>query len=442
MQSPRTGAPYSVAGLECLQGVLQTIRQGVAQSADMCQAQMASLSKFEVLYKDDPEALFSLFLKDRGTLAQNSHLLVMSRHVTGRALRLHRSSRKFGASRFGRMHDLATLSDVDGDVTAVPTLEEFSSCLQVFKAAEQKLRTLPDQEGLGWLQLDLVPINATLRALASRWLYTFGQFVLNAAETTIEKLKNYLDWTEDGIIELKASGSQFSFMKLMNFFHDVSLRQEETDGKLGPLKRTLTLLREFELHVPQAEQRAYEAFPERMQVMRKKLEDLKRGLAPRISKEAERIKEQLLQFDNKLRHAFDELLACDAFLSSTSPETARVLIEQQTEAFTTLEKQSRDLSQLQQLTSLSVVDFNLLSTAKETLAQADEVTSLRLHFNEELGELLSTKWGEVDLEETRRRAQNIVDLINALPERTFEWDATQGLESATEAIIKSVLARV
>ena len=100
------------------------------------------------------------------------------------------------------------------------------------------------------------------------------------------------------------------------------------------------------------------------------------------------------------------------------------------------------LSQLQQLTSLSVVDFNLLSTAKETLAQADEVMSLRLHFNEELGELLSTKWGEVDLEETRRRAQNIVDLINALPERTFEWDATQGLESATEAIIKSVLARV
>eukprot|EP00049_Salpingoeca_infusionum_P009582 m.161990 g.161990 ORF g.161990 m.161990 type:complete len:5864 (+) comp14370_c0_seq2:258-17849(+) len=417
----------------------QDILHYINAIAETCDAELQILTHYELLHSADPHDMFDRFLTDRSSLTADPLVNRLSVAVTGEPLTFAMQSRKLGAAVFGRLHDLATLKLSPADnPDSLPTLEEFSSCLKVFKLCRDRLVGLPEQHHMGWLQVDLAPVSSALRAWASKWLYAFGSFILDAAVATVRQLGGYLDRTEAGISELRTTRQHVSFMKVMNFFHEVSIRQEETDSKLGPLQRTLDLLSEFEIAVPSEYLDSFHAFPERLVAMRKQLEDLKKGLAPRIAQEAERIKEQLSKFSIKLGKVHSALLSCGAFQYATAPEEAADIVLDHKCVIEELERQARDLSQLQQLTGLSIVNFDELENVKQTLSRADEVISLRGRVASSLSNVMNATWMTADLEAVQSTVQEALVMLEPLPEECLQWDVTKGFKQQLEGMLAAL----
>jgi hypothetical protein len=414
--------------------------------ASISLAWLETLSPFAVLFAMDPVNTFQQFLASRDEVLADVRLNTLARLVCGDGLQMHSSARKFASNLFGRKHDLATLADgsepaataaadtvvrtgasAGGD--GVPTLEEIGSCLRVFTAAHNALERLPADFTLGWLAFDLKPFRATLQARATSWRYTFGRYVLHIAEEAIQRLASHLDHTDAGIRELQASGDDIAFMQVLGFFHDVGARQEEIEAKLGPLHRTLEMMQSHSLRIRPELEEVFHHLRARMAQVGKKLEDVKRGLAPRIAKEGTRIKGQLLAFDEKLRRTHGEIAASRAFAWEVAPPTAKQLVLGHTAAVDALEQEARDLNQLQQLTGLAVVDFSILALAKSSLIQLDEILALRQYVDEELKGYLQQVWSEVDLEAFEAAVQGKLKLVQDMPPAAQSWSVVQGLHA-------------
>lgn len=328
--------------------------------------------------------------------------------------------------------------DEEAALATLPTLEEFGSCLRVFQATSNKLLAMPETHSISWLALDLTPMRATLRAQASKWQYTFGNFVLRIAEDAIRRLRNHLDATEAGISELREAGSSVSFMRVLNFFHDISARQEEIDAKLGPLNRTLDLLQEYRLRVSETLNDDFRRIPSRLTHLRQRLEEVKRGLAPRISKEGERIKSQLTRYNARLLKAQEDFLTCSAFRWSCAPEKAKHVLRQHKKDLQQLDHESRDLNQLQQLTSLAIVNFDELRKTKATLAQLEDVRELQKYVMRQLEPFMATMWPNVAMESLHQVTSSSLSLLDSMPSETTSWDITVGLRDHLNDIKNSV----
>jgi hypothetical protein len=493
--SPR-GASYAdnIKSDKEIESIARDVFDKVGALSQEAVNQLETFQSFAMLYMRDVAAQFDDFLADRETLENDELMLRLSLAVTGERLGFQKVSRRFGAAKlYGRKHDLATLverpsrlpaeaedeaarvdsrrpaagsfsgvegaspaasrskkrlsgalalsageGDEEAALVTLPTLEEFGSCLRVFQATSNKLLAMPETHSISWLALDLTPMRATLRAQASKWQYTFGNFVLRIAEDAIRRLRNHLDATEAGISELREAGSSVSFMRVLNFFHDISARQEEIDAKLGPLNRTLDLLQEYRLRVSETLSDDFRRIPSRLTHLRQRLEEVKRGLAPRISKEGERIKSQLTRYNTRLLKAQEDFLTCSAFRWSCAPEKAKHVLRQHKKDLQQLDHESRDLNQLQQLTSLAIVNFDELRKSKATLAQLEDVRELQKYVMRQLEPFMATMWPNVDMESLHQVTSSSLSLLDSMPSDAAGWDITVGLRDHLNDIKNSV----
>ncbi|KAJ1184768.1 hypothetical protein NDU88_001571 [Pleurodeles waltl] len=425
---------YTSTDEEALQ-LVGYILENVGTTVQDCQATLDVFGSYTFLWKQDINATFVAFLHGQSSVKRASGLLTPEDTPAQAAESLIESSQSLQSSNLRSQSKLLIeaerafiqAKDAGGKTLDGPLLEDFDVEISAYRVARDSLRNLPDNQNLGWIQVDFTPIKQVLSAYAFKWMWTFTKYLIDQMTHTLRSLDSFLKRTEPQVERITGEERDTgSFMKMMRLFNEVSAKQAEMDVQFVVMQKTVTLLEKYEMKLPTVSEILYKAMPGRWSNMKTKVSLAKQRLGPRIQQEAERVTKDLAQFQTKLDVLGNEIEKSDVYTLHCSAEKAFSLIGSFSKQVKSLQNEAKDLKELQELLETTVVDFTILDHCEDLVRNlsllwqnVDVIQKEQEGWKKEL-------WQDMDTEKLYKSTSQQQRLMMSLPQEVQEWQVYIG----------------
>lgn len=209
-----------------------------------------------------------------------------------------------------------------------PTLEQFQNQIDLFQSIYNEIdHWKPSFLFNNWLRVDARPIKRQLLNLVTKWINLFVHSSIEKKGSTNRLLpfryKNYLiDHVTESLNELKAfiehanemlqrqvdANDLQGLIEMMNFLHQVRIRQEYTDDMSEPIKETIELLKSYAYDVPQSIYTMLDELPEQWVMIKKLAAQMKQHITPLQANQVAHIRNQIVEMDTKQQQLRDKFL--------------------------------------------------------------------------------------------------------------------------------------
>ncbi|XP_066552369.1 uncharacterized protein LOC136718518 [Amia ocellicauda] len=408
-----------------------------AQLSPLCQHAQATLEvirPYEYLWKKDVNETLKgvgrikcdpgwsdgtgYLMDSMDTLSDRSHSR-QSTNLRSQSTRLIEAERSFLAPGHGKQNADA------------PTLDDYDSQISTYRTDRDNILHLQDLVDVGWIRVDFQPIKQVLAAYAFKWMWTFAKYLMGKMTGTLQNLDAFLKRTEPQLERITGEEKDTGFfMKIMRLFNEVLARQAEMEGQFIVMQKTVKILEKYEFKLPVEEEKLLGSIPGRWNNLKTRVSLAKQRLSPQIQQESGSITKDLESFGDRLHHLKEDIEESDVYTRDCSVETAYHVIKSFGKEVKSLQREAKDLKELQGLLDMIVVDFRTLNECHHTVRnltlmwQAVEIIRIQQ------SEWKSQPWQDIDTVQLVSSTDQQRKLIKSLAREVHGWDVYVGtLES-------------
>ncbi|XP_058857324.1 dynein beta chain, ciliary-like isoform X3 [Acipenser ruthenus] len=429
---------YVAADKEVIQLVGHILEQ-VQDSADKCQDTLGALNQYAYLWKKDVNATFQDFIHGVGRVkpdhqsqfSRTDFLMDLMDTLSDRS-QSRQSSNLRSQSTLLIEAERAFIQPEDAKETiSVPLLEDFDTEISIYRNDRDSILTFQDSMVLGWIQVDFQPIKQVLAAYAFKWMWTFAKYLTDKMTDTLKKLDAFLKRTEPQIESITGDERDTEFfMTMMQLFSEVSTKQTEMEGQFIVMQKALKLLEKYEMKLPAESERLFKATPGRWNILKTKMSLAKQRLSPKIRQESERITKDLSQFGEILHQLREDIDESDIYMRACSVEQAYCVIKTFNKQVKSLQREAKDLKELQELLEATVVDFSVLNECHRTVRNLTLLWQKVEVIQKQQTQWKTQPWQDLDTVQLINNTNQQLQIVQSLPREVRGWDIYAGtLES-------------
>lgn len=435
-----------------IQALVKQLKDVVEQNASECKSFLATFREYAFLWMQDVQRTFEEFLAgnivahprkmNRAELLR-SRASLSAEKVKKEKERDPRSSRSsagastlttsgaMGLSEKTFLNPKKMTASKEVRDEKGPSLDDFDKEIEIYQTARDEIYNLQDWCDVGWMRVNMRPIKQVLGTYASKWMFVYTKYLSDQVSSTLNDLDSFLKRIEPGIEAITGEEQDItSFMRLMRVFNEVSTQQAEMDSKFVAMKRTIALLEKYDQKLPEMTQKFYAAAPQRWNNLKMKVNQAKQRLGPRIQAEASSVTEELKAFGDRCESLSREFADSEAFSRKCAIYTSFTIMDTFTRRLETMESEAQDLIELQELFEKAVVNFSVLPRLRSDLECLREVWNTWRAVQEQHTEWKRGRWQRINTKLMKKATEAQMDVVNALPVESNEWDVFVGMQHA------------
>ncbi|OAJ37788.1 hypothetical protein BDEG_21780 [Batrachochytrium dendrobatidis JEL423] len=165
-------------------------------------------------------------------------------------------------------------------------LENFEAEIRKFEAIHKAVMGIePEVIFQYWFRVDVRPLKQALNVVVKKWSYTLTKHLSDDTVSTLNELNRFIRLNKKGLQDKIDEGDYDGLVSVMGLLHAVKHRTTNIDKMFEPLRKTVNLLRQFGVELPEEIHKLLNDLPEEWSEVKKLSVSIKDHVAPLQAKE-------------------------------------------------------------------------------------------------------------------------------------------------------------
>jgi dynein heavy chain len=381
------------------------INELLQQNTEHCQAYMASFAEFRHLYESDMRTEFNKFVEHSEESSAPSEDQKTE------------PQEYFGVS-----------------------LNEYDKAITEYEKIAERITTIEERRPIGFVRIDVKPIRSALSDVCRRWKEMYSGHLTSKIERDLTDLNNFIKEADRGLDQEVLDGNLESLKSVMKHIRDCRKRHEtvmgiegKSSGMFPPIQAAIQMLKGHPLN--ENEQSTLEQLEEMRKPAPEAWNNLfKKSLTVRAQnsivqdREAEKIKEQMVQFDERINRVAQDFRGNDLFSYGVDYRRVYDDVDAQNRAFLNIEDEAQALRNLQELFDLTASEFKELRDCRGELMMLKHMWDLVAHIKMIFSDWMKSTFRLVDVDAIVDELKKLQKQLKSQPVKVKSWKCFTGLE--------------
>ncbi|KAJ3083362.1 hypothetical protein HDU99_010537, partial [Rhizoclosmatium hyalinum] len=320
-------------------------------------------------------------------------------------------------------------------------LEKFENEIRKFEGIHKTIMALdPEVIVESWFRIDAKPLKQSLNVVVKKWSYTLTKHLSDQSVTTLNDLNKFVKNTKKGLLAKIEEGDYNGLVTAMGLLHAVKHRMANIDAMFEPLRKTINLLRNFGVEMPDEIHKLLADLPEEWSDVTKRSVAIKDLVAPLQAKEVDVLQQKCNRFESK-NHQFREDFRKKApFRFEIGPERAYDLIDSSHMDVSAMEGEAQGIKTSCELFELNVPNYKQLIDCRRDIGMLKSVWDVVSLVTFMFQEWRTTLWTEIDTDSMENRCRDLGKELRRMDKEIKGWDVYSGLDQMVKDMITSLRA--
>ncbi|KAI9221923.1 dynein heavy chain and region D6 of dynein motor-domain-containing protein [Blastocladiella britannica] len=329
-----------------------------------------------------------------------------------------------------------------GSVTTNPQqLEKFDLEIKKFESIHKKVMALePDVVFSGWFKVDVRPLKQSLNLNVKKWSYTLTKYLLDDAVNTLNELSRFIRTTHDGLDMKIAEGEYDSLVHAMNLLHGVKQRTQTTDNMFDPMRKTVNMLKQFGVELPDDSVKLLNELPEKWSDMKKQASSVRDQVAPLQSIEVDSLQKKCNKFEMKVHEFREEFRKKAPFKFEVGPVHSYSRLDSVHGDVTVMEGEHTAIKRSSEIFEINLPHFKQLGDCRRDIGMLKQVWDVVGLVTFMFEEWRMTLWTEIDVDVMDGKCRDLAKELRRMDKEIKGWDVYSGLDQMVKDMITSLRA--
>jgi dynein heavy chain len=337
-----------------------------------------------------------------------------------------------------------------------PPLTLFDAQIIKFKSLEAEIRDLPGTKVFGPFKIDARPIKSALTSWVSKWSYQYQQFLLDKVTNNVASLENFIRQTDVNLETEVGDNDRKAMLDVMGYLRDVRKRTAETDAMFDPLRATVQLLSKHAQPVSDETLQLLESTPLTWNNLKKKAVVTKEKQAKNQSREADNLKKEGKEFEDKVvgfykafrkempfdyMQDFNKAYAMIDLVHHGPNDLIMTMEDESTRPMGTLKDMAAEASkinELQELFELYVIEYREIKACEKDAINIKSVWDVIASVQCVYTEWKKTKWDDINVEILQEENKKLQKEVKNCDKIVKNWPCYKGLEDSVKNMQSSL----
>lgn len=311
-----------------------------------------------------------------------------------------------------------------------PSLEAFERQIMKYKRLEEQVKDMPSSKVVGWLKVDAKQLKSSLATLISKWSYKFLEYLLEKVESETSEITEFVE-TVDVKLDMEVNGQLEPLLEIMDNLTKIRRRTEATDAMFEPLRQTCTLLRKYNISIDEKVIENLESAPELWNLLKKKAVLTKETHSQAQTEEANKIKAQSKQFEERVAEFFAHFKKTMPFQYTEDYDAAYDIIDKMHHepksdtnplgSIKQLLADTKRLNELQELFELYVIEYREGAQCLKETIMLKELYDMISMIVDTFTLWKTTKWDEIDVEFLGDQCKVLAKNVKSMNKNLKNW---------------------
>ncbi|KAI8914343.1 dynein heavy chain and region D6 of dynein motor-domain-containing protein [Gorgonomyces haynaldii] len=320
-------------------------------------------------------------------------------------------------------------------------LEKFESEIRKFENIHKTIMGLEAEVVLdGWLRIDGRPLKQSLNVVVKKWSYTLTKYLSDDTVNSLNELNTFIKENKKGLVGKIEEGDYAGLINAMGLLHAIKHRSQGIDKKFEPLRKTVNLLKQFGVELPEEVHKLLNDLPEAWSDVKKLSVQVKDSVAPLQAKEVDILQQKCNKFEMKNHNFREEFRKKAPFRFEVGPEKAYTILDQCHLDVLEMENEAGALKSSCELFDINVPTYRQLSDCRRDIAMLKTLWDLLGLVTFMFNQWKTTLWTEIDTDAMENRCRDLSKDLRKLDKEIKGWDAYSGLDQMVKDMVTSLRA--
>lgn len=338
-------------------------------------------------------------------------------------------------------------TDEEGGAPAEPEenppiqLDKFEAEIRKFESIHKTIVAIdPEVVFHNWFRVDARPLKQSLNLVVKKWSYTLTKHLSDDAVTELNELAQFVKHNKKGLQGKIEEGNYEALVSAMGLLHAIKHRTASIDRMFEPLRKTINLLRQFGVEMPEEIHKLLNDLPEEWSEVQKLSVSIKDQVAPLQAKEVDILQQKCNKFESRNHNFREEFRKKAPFKFDIGPSRSYELIDQSHTDVRTMENEASALKTSCELFELNIPTYKQLGDCRRDIGMLKSVWDVVSLVTFMFGEWRTTLWNEIDTDAMETRCRDLAKELRRMDKEIKGWDVYSGLDQMVKDMITSLRA--
>ncbi|KAJ3191413.1 hypothetical protein HK101_007802 [Irineochytrium annulatum] len=320
-------------------------------------------------------------------------------------------------------------------------LEKFEGEIRKFEGIHKTIMAIdPEVVFQSWFKVDARPMKQSLNVVVKKWSYTLTKYLSDDSVNTLNELNKFVKQNKKGLQGKIEEGDYNGLVSAMGLLHAIKHRSLSIDHMFEPLRKTINLLRQFGVEMPEEIHKLLNDLPEEWSECKKLSVSIKDHVAPLQAKEVDVLQQKCNKFESR-NHQFREDFRKKApFKFEIGPDKSYDIIDLCHMDVFAMETEAAALKNSCELFELNVPTYRQLSDCRRDIGMLKSVWDVVSLVTFMFQEWRMTLWMEIDIDLMETRCRDLSKELRRMDREIKGWDVYNGLDQMVKDMVTSLRA--
>jgi dynein heavy chain len=276
--------------------------------------------------------------------------------------------------------------------------------------------------------------------VVKKWSYTLTKYLSDDCTSTLADLDRFIKDTKQGLQRKIEEGDYDALVYAMGLLHATKHRAGTTDNMFEPIRKTINLLRQCSVEVPDDVHRLLNDLPEQWTEVKKLSMSVKDHVAPLQAIEVDVLQKKCNKFEMAVFNFREEFRRTAPFKFEIGDQAAYEILDKTHFTVLNMETEANALRKSCDLFELNVPTYKQLSDCRRDIGMLKNVWDMVGIVTYLFNAWKSTLWNEIDVDAMDSRCRELAKELRFLDKEIKGWDVYIGLDQAVKDMITSLRA--
>ncbi|ESS67196.1 hypothetical protein TCDM_04102 [Trypanosoma cruzi Dm28c] len=326
------------------------------------------------------------------------------------------------------------------------SLQEFDRSITEYERISTRISNTEERRVVSFVSIDVKPFRAALRDICKKWKEMFSDYLMNKVSADLENLYEFMKEADKGLDVEVLDGNVDSLKCVMRWIRDCRRKNKEvmgeeenieTGGMFPPIQAAIRMLKshantssalEVELAKIEKLDELRKPAPDQWVALNKKALNVRAQNSIVQDREAEKVKEQVMLFEEKLRNEAQEFKQKRLFGYPVDRRTVYDELDDVYKHFLVIEHEAKELQNLQELFDLTSAQFKEIRECRHELMMLKQVWDLNEHVMSQFSDWMKSTFKSADVSLFEDECKKLSKQLQQQPMKVKSWDCFKGVD--------------
>lgn len=319
-------------------------------------------------------------------------------------------------------------------------LEPYDVQIQKYKDIIDQISSLPNYETVSWMKIDARPMKNELVRLAEAWKSLYTGFLSEKVTSSLNELYQFMNTAQEGLKKEVEQGDVETLKEVIGYIRDVREKSESASekGMFEPMKEIANLLAKHDASLKSDTLLQLEDAPALWAHLSKEALNKRANLSSLQDEEAKKMKDKVIDFNEKLQHFQAEYNQMGAFFWATGVKQAYLELDKWHRLLHHLEEEAKGLKRMQALFELTVKEYKSIDSMRLNMTLLKTLWDMASHVLSLFKDWMKTSFLKVDVDFLVDETKKLKKQIQSFNSKTKSWDCFNGVSDAVNNMLVSL----